>query len=62
VTYATTLEGQFYFALLKEFSMTPQEWRELDPRDSAFLANAFAESKRRENEHIKRRQMASRRR
>ncbi len=42
--------------------MTPQEWRELDPRDSAFLANGFAEAKRRESEYAKRRAMKAKHR
>jgi len=60
VTFSHTIEGQFYFHLLKELGMTPQQWRELDPRDSAFLANAFAESKRRERDEMKRRQQQQR--
>lgn len=42
--------------------MTPQEWRELDPRDSAFLANGFAEAKRKEADYAKRRAMQAKHR
>lgn len=31
--------------------MTPQEWRELDPRDAAFLANAFGYSNKVQRQH-----------
>lgn len=56
MNYSQTLEGQFYFHLLKEFGMTPQEWRELDPRDSAYLANAYAYANRQQREQYNRRQ------
>lgn len=42
MTYAKSGEGQFMFTLLRDFSMTPAEWRELDPRDAAFLLNAYS--------------------
>jgi hypothetical protein len=44
VSLAKSHEGQFLFHLLREFSLTPQQWRELDPRDRTFLASAFSHS------------------
>lgn len=43
VGYAASNEGQFIFTLLKDFGLTPAEWREMDPRDMTFLTSAFAE-------------------
>ena len=41
MSFSATKEGQFYFHLLKEFGLTPAEWRALDPRDSTFLIHGF---------------------
>ena len=43
VGYAASNEGQFIFTLLKDFGLTPAQWREMDPRDATFLTSAFAE-------------------
>tara|TARA_R110001592_G_scaffold187216_4_gene431866 strand:+ start:444 stop:617 length:174 start_codon:yes stop_codon:yes gene_type:complete len=43
VTYSQSNEGQFIFVLLKDFGITPSQWREMDPRDTTFLTSAFAE-------------------
>lgn len=59
VGYAATNEGQFIFALLRDFGITPAEWRVMDPRDIAFLSAAFAERLRLEKEE---REKARRRR
>ncbi|MBL98023.1 MAG: hypothetical protein CMF52_09420 [Legionellales bacterium] len=52
MTLAESDEGQFLFHLMKELSMTPQEWREMDIRDRAFLFGALAESNRRHNNQV----------
>lgn len=59
VAYAASNEGQFIFALLKDFGLTPAQWRVMDPRDVAYLSSAFAERLRLEKEQ---REQASRRR
>ena len=50
VGYAASDEGQFIFTLLKDFGITPAEWREMDPRDIVFLTGAFAERLRLEKQ------------
>lgn len=60
VNWSASNEGQFFFQLLSQFGITPQEWREMDPRDTAFLANAFAEMKHREHQAMKRQQLKAR--
>jgi len=55
-TFAKSSEGQFYFHLFSHLGITPQDWRELDPRDAAFLANAFVQM----NENKARQQRRSR--
>jgi hypothetical protein len=60
VNWSASNEGQFFFQLLRDFGITPQEWREMDPRDTAFLANGFAEMKNREHASMKRAQLKAR--
>ena len=42
--------------------MTPQEWRELDPRDAAFLANAYSHHNSEMHRQMKKSQSKTRRR
>ncbi len=42
--------------------MTPQEWRELDPRDAAFLANAYSYHNSEMNRERKQLEMRTKRR
>lgn len=55
MTFARTDEGIFYFQLLSALGMTPQQWRELDPREAAYLATAFSEQNRRQRNELEKR-------
>ena len=60
VNFSGSDEGQTLYLILREHRITPQEWREMDPRDCAFLANGFVNMKTREADHAKREQMRRR--
>ena len=49
--YAKSDEGQLVFDLLCTIGMTPDEFRNLDPRDSHFLLYAHTEKYRRQADH-----------
>ena len=52
MTLAESDEGQFLFHLMKELSLTPEQWREMDIRDRVFLFGALSESNRRHNNQV----------
>lgn len=52
MTLAESDEGQFLFHLMRELSITPQHWRDMDLRDRVFLFGALAESNRRHNNQV----------
>jgi len=54
IDFSKTDEGQFYFHLFSELGITPDQWRSMDPRDTAFLAVAFNEKNRRDSEELQR--------
>ena len=55
---AESESGQFLFHLMKEFGITPKEWREMDSRDTLWLISAYSDKNRRENRIHKQRQQA----
>ena len=63
MNFAKTEQGQFIFQIMTALGITPQQWRELDPRDSVYLWTAFSEQNRRERAaHDKARQKMKTRR
>jgi hypothetical protein len=43
---------------MKEFGITPKEWREMDSRDTLWLISAYSDKNRRENRIHKQRVQA----
>ena len=62
MNFAKSDAGQFIFNLLRAFGLTPQQWRELDPRDTTFLTHAFIEELERKQRSRREQQMRLRRR
>ena len=54
MTEAQSDHGQFIYAMLVELGITPDEWRNMDPRDTLWLLTAHSEKNRRANESAKR--------
>ncbi len=48
--YAESDEGQFLFHLFCELGITPNDWRNLDPRDARYLVAAYSVKNRREHD------------
>ena len=60
MTDAQSDNGQFIYAMLVELGITPDEWRNMDPRDTLWLLTAHSEKNRRANQHAKQAQHKAR--
>lgn len=53
MTDAQSDNGQFIYAMLVELGITPNEWRNMDSRDTLWLLTAHSEKNRRVNQKNK---------
>jgi hypothetical protein len=60
VTDAQSDNGQFIYAMLVELGITPNEWRNMDSRDTLWLLSAHSEKNRRANQKTKQAQHTAR--
>lgn len=60
MTDAQSDNGQFIYAMLVELGITPDEWRNMDPRDTLWLLTAHSEKNRRANQEAKQAQHKAR--
>ena len=60
MTDAQSDNGQFIYSMLVELGITPDEWRNMDPRDTLWLLTAHSEKNRRANQEAKQAQHKAR--